>query len=92
MVIPMKLKLNHIYDILYKNKNEVIPLIQSIFSEMKNRFILRPTYIYGQLINTSYHPDFMQDEIHRYVLLHRLAVNVEKDFSKVVRRYSLFLF
>ena len=26
----------------------------------------------------------MQDEIHRYVLLHRLAVNVEKDFSKVV--------
>ena len=75
---------SHIYDILYKNKNEVIPLIQSIFSEMKNRFILRPTYIYGQLINTSYHPDFMQDEIHRYVLLHRLAVNVEKDFSKVV--------
>ncbi|PRR79655.1 type 2 lanthipeptide synthetase LanM [Clostridium vincentii] len=57
-----------IYSILYENKNEVVELVNYIFKGMKNRFILRPTYIYGQLMNTSYHPDFMRDEIHRYIV------------------------
>ena len=82
-VSEIKAGFSDIYDILLSNKEEVIDLIKSIFSSMKNRFILRPTYIYGQLINTSYHPDFMREEIHRYVLLHRLAINAEAKFNKV---------
>lgn len=75
----------HVYNILAENKSEFIELIKSIFKGTRNRFILRPTYIYGQLINTSYHPDFMRDEIHRYVLLHRLGVNIEDKFYDVVK-------
>ena len=73
-----------IYDIISENKQQVINLIKTVFKGTKNRFIIRPTYIYGQLLNTSYHPDFMCEEIHRYVLFHRLGVNIDNDFFKIV--------
>lgn len=73
-----------IYDLIVNNKIEIDRVIKDIFKGMKNRFILRPTYIYGQLIHTSYHPDFMRNEMYRYILLHRLGVNVDKEFLNVV--------
>ena len=74
-----------IYDILMNNKEEAINVIQSIFRGMRNRFILRPTYEYGQLMHTSYHPDFMRYKVNRYILLHRLGVNIEKKYLKVIK-------
>lgn len=73
-----------VYDIISANKDEVINLIKDGFKGTTNRFIIRSTYIYGQLLNTSYHPDFMGEELHRNILFHRLGVNIDKDFYNIV--------
>lgn len=73
-----------IYKFMLENKNEVIEVVKNTFKGKKNRFILRPTYLYGQLIKTSHHPDFFRDKIHREILLHRLGINIEKKFKKIV--------
>lgn len=83
-VEEIKRGFSDVYEVIANNKIESEITIRNIFSSMKNRFILRPTYIYGQLIHTSYHPDFMRNEMHRYILLHRLGVNVDKEFLNVV--------
>lgn len=73
-----------VYNFIKENKDEVTEVIYEIFKGKKNRFILRPTYLYGQLIKTSYHPDFCREKIHREILLNRLGINIDKKFKHIV--------
>jgi len=73
-----------IYDWIMSHKELFIDKVTEYFSEKKSRCILRPTYMYGQILTTSLHPDFLRESIHRKVLLHRLGINVEERFLEVV--------
>lgn len=74
----------NMYRWLQCNKNELISLLHALFAGQHNRYILRPTFLYAQLLSTSYHPDFMRDPISRDVLLHRLGIGESGDNSEVL--------
>jgi type 2 lantibiotic biosynthesis protein LanM len=47
------------------------------FADDEVRVILRPSYIYGQFIRDSFHPDFLRDALDRERLFDRLWVGIE---------------
>jgi len=55
-------------------KEEFVQKLHQLFAGGHIRYVVRPTYIYGQLLSTSYHPDFMRDSVHRDVLIHRIGI------------------
>lgn len=72
------------YLFLLEKKDEYIEVMERLFSGSQNRFILRPTFRYAQLLATSYHPDFLRDSIHRRVLLHRIGIGGAGDGSQIL--------
>lgn len=74
----------NMYRFLIENRDDYMPFIERLFSSNQNRFILRPSYLYVQLLATSYHPDFLRDSIHRRVLLHRIGIGEKGDGRQVL--------
>lgn len=72
------------YLYIMNNKEKLILQLKKWFSNTGARIIYRPTYIYTKLMFTSFHPDFMRDRVHRYVLLHRMAYKIKKQERRIV--------
>lgn len=73
------------YNLIMNNKMEYINKLIELFSGKKTRFILRPTYLYGQLLRTSYHPDFLTQSIHRRILLHRIGIKANDKIKDLLK-------
>lgn len=76
---------SQIYMVAMENKQEMINLLQVVFKGANSRLILRPTYLYGQLINSSQHPDFMMNKADRVTFLSRLAIGVSQEQITIVK-------
>lgn len=68
-----------VYECMKNNAEELTNLLGKWFQGAHGRIIYRATYLYAQLMFTSYHPDFMRERAHRYVLFHRLAYNMKQE-------------
>lgn len=73
-LIDIKQGFSMAYDYIAKNKQSYIMLIES-FKDTALRMILRPTYKYGELLRSSYHPSVLMNGLDRDVLLHRLFLS-----------------
>ena len=69
---------------IINNKEIIINKIKEIFVGKESRYIIRPTYVYSQLLRTSFHPDFLREDIHRKILLHRIGINADKRIKRLV--------
>ncbi|MEM8963998.1 MAG: type 2 lanthipeptide synthetase LanM family protein [Acidobacteriota bacterium] len=48
------------------------------FGDLEIRMIMRPTGIYARLVHTSFHPDYLQDALHRERLFDKLWLDAER--------------
>lgn len=60
-----------VYQLIDSNKASYLSLL-TMFEGCPVRTIIRPTAVYAQLLNRSYHPDFLRDAIDREVFMSRL--------------------
>lgn len=72
------------YNVILKNKKEYIDWISQNYNDCENRIIFRPTRDYTQLLNTSYHPDLLQDREDRIVFMSRIFSSISEKENKVV--------
>lgn len=73
-----------IYKWVLENREEVLDYIRDNFKDTTVRIIMRATSIYGRLLETSIHPDFLSDDISRRVLLSRISINATKEYLSIV--------
>ncbi|MCL1695624.1 MULTISPECIES: type 2 lanthipeptide synthetase LanM family protein [unclassified Lysinibacillus] len=73
------------YTFFYNNKKGLIEILDG-FSNVEVRKIFRDTMKYNKLLNMSYHPDFLRNQIDREILLSRLWVESknEESIKKIV--------
>lgn len=69
---------------LMKKKLQALNIIKKCFIETDSRLILRPTYLYGKLMNLSYNHEFMKLQADRRLLLSRLSIGIDKSQNEVV--------
>lgn len=62
------------YNYSYSNKVELYNLVKQ-FADLEVRHLVQDTQKYGMLLHLSYHPDFMQDGLHRELFLCTLFKN-----------------
>lgn len=64
------------YHVLTSNKAGLKHQV-SLFSELRVRQILRPTYRYSSLLSVAFHPDYLRDGLDREMLFGKLWLDVE---------------
>lgn len=78
-----------VYHTLLRHRGELLaedgPLAG--FGDVEVRVILRPTKIYGQLLNESYHPNMLRNALDRDRFIDRLWVDIERQ-PKLARVFS----
>lgn len=77
-----------VYHTLLRHRNELLAADGPLagFGEVEVRVILRPTKIYGQLLNESYHPNMLRNALDRDRFFDRLWVDIERQ-PKLARVY-----
>ncbi|WP_370695799.1 type 2 lanthipeptide synthetase LanM family protein (plasmid) [Priestia megaterium] len=71
------------YSIFSTNKSELKSLINK-FKNKEIRKIFRDTMKYSKLLNLSYHPDFLRNQIDREILINRLRVKEGEPIENAV--------
>lgn len=78
-----------VYHTLLRNRSELLaedgPLAS--FGDVEVRVILRPTKVYAQLLNESYHPNMLRNALDRDRFFDRLWVDIERQ-PKLARVFS----
>ncbi|QWU16001.1 type 2 lantibiotic biosynthesis protein LanM [Paenibacillus sophorae] len=77
-----------VYQLIQTNKTSYLALL-TIFETCPVRTIIRPTAVYAQLLQRSYHPDFLRDAVDREVFLCRLEKFINEDTNYDVARSEL---
>lgn len=73
-----------LYNWILENKQMFIKKISDLFSQIKCRAILKPTFVYSRLLHTSFHPDVLRNPIDRNILLGRIAISsLKRNVNKV---------
>ncbi|MCB2356541.1 type 2 lanthipeptide synthetase LanM family protein [Clostridium estertheticum] len=67
------------YKWILENVEEFKQFTIKLFVQTRNRVIIRPTFIYSQLLNIATHPDFMREKVHRDLLLSRVAIESKNN-------------
>lgn len=62
------------YRWILKHKEEYIFHVRQIFDNVECRIIYKPTNNYSQLLNTSYHPGLLHNQVDREIYFHRLGL------------------
>ncbi len=75
---------NAMYDWILENRDLVLKYLRENFKETTVRVLMRATHIYGRLLETSVHPDFLGDDISRRVLLSRIGINSTKEYKNII--------
>ena len=66
------------YQILLQNREALLNEMLPRFAHDEIRCVMRPTHIYGRLLQDSYHPDALRDALDRNCLLDRLWIGIEQ--------------
>lgn len=77
-----------VYRLIDTDKTSYLALL-TIFETCPVRTIIRPTAIYAQLLNRSYHPDFLRDAVDREVFMSRLEKSVNGNTNSDVVKSEL---
>lgn len=72
------------YDWILENRDLVLAYLKLNFKDTTIRILMRATNIYGRLLETSVHPDFLSDDVSRRVVLTRIAINSTKEYQNIV--------
>ena len=72
------------YDWVLAHKDWFSEKVEIIFSNAVSRYIAKPTFIYGQLLKTSYHPQILASIQDRNVLLHRINIYQKEKQNKLL--------
>ncbi|PFJ06662.1 hypothetical protein COD67_03990 [Bacillus cereus] len=59
---------------IQNNKQTYSSYISKLFSETTCRVICKPTFMYGKLLSSSFHPDLLRKQIHRDVYFNRIGL------------------
>ncbi len=73
-----------VYMGLMTNNALALEIVKKCFAKAENRLILRPTYLYGKLINLSCNPEFMRQQADRKLLLSRLGIGIDVSQNEIV--------
>lgn len=75
-----------VYKLIMNNKTEFKNLIDSLFSEVHTRQIVRQTKRYSDILQIGNHPDFMRDGLDREMLIDKLWLDTLylPDLTKVI--------
>ncbi|WP_317949334.1 type 2 lanthipeptide synthetase LanM family protein, partial [Rossellomorea marisflavi] len=65
---------SHMYNWILKNKKAFLSMVEGYFSKVKTRVIVKPTFVYSELLLLSYHPDLLRESIHREVYFNRIGM------------------
>lgn len=68
-----------LYQWILGNKEQYIEKIRELFQDAECRVIYKGTNNYTQLLNTSYHPSLLHNEVDRQVYFHRIGLLFNKD-------------
>lgn len=70
----LKYGFEQLYRWVMSHQSLVSGRIETIFSSMRSRLIVKATASYGQLLKIASHPDFMRSRDDRKMILHRVAI------------------
>ncbi|MFP3887059.1 type 2 lanthipeptide synthetase LanM family protein [Priestia filamentosa] len=71
------------YSLFLSNKNELKLRIKA-FEDKEIRKLFRDTMKYSKLLNLSYHPDFLRNQVDREILINRLRVKENEPIERAV--------
>ncbi|WP_127532365.1 type 2 lanthipeptide synthetase LanM [Paenibacillus kobensis] len=76
----------NVYRIYIQEQERLFDVVSSLFTHVRCRALLRPTYLYGRFLTASVHPDNMGDGLKRELLLEMLwnITKAEPSFERVV--------
>lgn len=72
------------YNWIKENKEKYYEKLKDIFNEGYSRYIYRSTNNYTQLLETSYHPDLLQNRLDRYIYFHRIISTIDINNQKEI--------
>ncbi|MTD41830.1 type 2 lantipeptide synthetase LanM [Erwinia sp. CPCC 100877] len=72
------------YDWVLAHKDWFIEKVEAIFSDATSRYIAKPTFVYSQLLRTSFHPQILTSRQDRNVLLHRISIHQKEKQHKLL--------
>lgn len=64
----------NMYKWMLKNKKIYLSTVKELFSRVMCRVIIKPTFLYSELLSISYHPDLLRNPIHREVFFNRIGI------------------
>lgn len=73
------------YNWVLENKSWVLNQVEHNFGRAYNRYIIKPTFLYGQLLRISFNPEILASIENRNVLLHRVGINQETKHKKLLK-------
>lgn len=65
---------SQMYRYILENRSSFCKLLCDSFRDCPVRVLYRSTWIYGQLLDISYHPDLLGNPVDRLICLHRLGL------------------
>ncbi|MGE7674928.1 type 2 lanthipeptide synthetase LanM family protein [Lysinibacillus sp. NPDC094403] len=72
----------NMYRWIMDNKTCFTNKLRELYTNEKCRVVCKPTFIYSQLLTSSYHPDLLRNPIHREVYFSRIALSeLKKGFE-----------
>lgn len=72
----------NMYRWITENKISFINKLCELFANEKCRVVCKPTFIYSQILKSSFHPDLLRNPIHREVYFSRIALSeLKKGFK-----------
>ncbi|EOU1871537.1 type 2 lanthipeptide synthetase LanM family protein [Clostridium perfringens] len=72
------------YKWILKNKEKYIKKIKFLFKNCQVRAIHRPTNVYAQILNNSFHPDLLTSYADRFIFLHRIALDYKNKNKHLI--------
>src|SRR5699024_4317980 len=63
-----------VYKWILENKDLYLNLVKRFFDGVNSRVIIKPTFLYAQLLSISYHPDLLRNSIHRNIFFNRIGL------------------
>lgn len=77
------------YNFLMKNKDELSNLLFKEFSNLKLRFVFRPTKIYSLILDSLLHPDYMVSGIKRSINMDYISLGLTGNLNRRFKYWNI---
>ncbi len=81
----IKKSFSYVYKWILENKQKYIKKIYDLFIGIRGRVVVRPTYLYSQLLNISLHQEFARKKFERDIILYRILIEQYKKNPEVAK-------